>query len=73
MNFTPHPRLIDCTNEAQNATEGSNSDEGATEIETDVFLKELSSRKMDDHQPFSILLMPRSLLIFKDMAYSGWD
>lgn len=26
---------------------------------------------LDDHQPFSVILMPRSLLIFKDKAYSG--
>lgn len=73
MNFTPHQRLRDYTNEEISAAEGSNSDEGKTEIGTNIFLKEVTSRQMDDHQPFSILLMPRSLLIFKDMAYSGWD
>ena len=26
---------------------------------------------LDNHHPFSVLLMPRSLLIFKDTAYSG--
>ncbi|XP_062076301.1 alkylated DNA repair protein ALKBH6 homolog isoform X2 [Humulus lupulus] len=29
-------------------------------------------QRLDDHQPFSVLLMPRSLLIFKDSAYSDY-
>ncbi|RWR75780.1 Oxoglutarate/iron-dependent dioxygenase [Cinnamomum micranthum f. kanehirae] len=72
MNFTPHQRLRDYTNEEISAAKGSNSDEGGTEIDTNIFLKEVTSRQMDDHQPFSILLMPRSLLVFKDMAYSDY-
>lgn len=34
-----------------------------TSIEEDKWL--------DNHRPFSVLLMPRSLLIFKDTAYTG--
>lgn len=30
-----------------------------------------TDKSMDEHHPFSVILMPRSLLIFKDKAYSG--
>lgn len=59
MDFTPHSRLRLDTNDA----EDKNSDDKSFEIETMKWL--------DDHHPFSILLMPRSLLIFKDDMYSG--
>ncbi|KAK6945563.1 Alpha-ketoglutarate-dependent dioxygenase AlkB-like [Dillenia turbinata] len=57
MDFSPHSRLRQSTNTAE--TESS-VDEGN------------STRWLDDHRPFSILLMPRSLLIFKDEAYSDY-
>lgn len=59
MDFTPHSRLRLDTNDA----EDKNSDDKSFEIETKKWL--------DDHHPFSILLMPRSLLIFKDEMFSG--
>lgn len=64
MNFTPHSRLTlgagACTH---NATD-TNSDGGVFKTDTD--------KSLDEHHPFPVLLMPRSLLIFKDNAYSGW-
>jgi alkylated DNA repair protein alkB family protein 6 len=59
MDFTPHSRLRPCTKDVEN----NNSDGGTSEIEKDKWL--------DHHRTFSVLLMPRSLLIFKDEAYSG--
>ncbi|KAI4351918.1 hypothetical protein L6164_006218 [Bauhinia variegata] len=60
MDFTPHSRLklyaTDITDQ--------NSDEGTAEIGED--------KLVDNHRPFSVLLMPRSLLIFKDNAYSDY-
>ncbi|WKA11090.1 hypothetical protein VitviT2T_028621 [Vitis vinifera] len=60
MDFTPHSRLRLDTNDA----EDKNSDDKSFEIETKKWL--------DDHHPFSILLMPRSLLIFKDEMFSEY-
>ncbi|XP_059432505.1 alkylated DNA repair protein ALKBH6 homolog [Corylus avellana] len=60
MDFTPHSRLRLCTKDV----EDNNSDGGTSEIEKDKWLH--------DHRPFSVLLMPRSLLIFKDEAYSDY-
>lgn len=59
MDFTPHSRLRSCTNNA----EDTNSDGRTSDIGKDKFL--------GDDRSFSIVLMPRSLLIFKDEAYSG--
>ena len=61
MDFTPHARF---KLDPQDVV-GKDSDEGTPEIEKDKWL--------DDHHPFSVLLMPRSLLIFKDKAYSGFS
>lgn len=59
MDFTPHSRLSLCTNGVKD-----DSSNGATsDIEKNEWLH--------DHHPFSVLLMPRSLLIFRDEAYSG--
>lgn len=63
MDFTPHSRLKLSKNTSRNNVEDNNSDGGASDIQTDEWL--------ENHHPFSILLMPRSLLIFKDVAYSG--
>lgn len=64
MNFTPHSRLTlgagACTHNAAD----TNSDGGVFKTDTD--------KSLDEHHPFPVLLMPRSLLIFKDNAYSGW-
>ncbi|XP_020204870.1 alpha-ketoglutarate-dependent dioxygenase alkB homolog 6 isoform X2 [Cajanus cajan] len=60
MDFTPHARFkLDSQDDID-----KNSDGGTFEIEKDKWL--------DDHHPFSVLLMPRSLLIFKDKAYSDY-
>ncbi|KAF3966149.1 hypothetical protein CMV_009731 [Castanea mollissima] len=60
MDFTPHSRLRSCTNNV----EDTNSDGRTSDIGKDKLLG-------DDHS-FSIVLMPRSLLIFKDEAYSDY-
>lgn len=63
MDFTPHSRLKSGKNTSRNDVEDNKSDGGAFEIHTDEWL--------ENHHPFSILLKPHSLLIFKDLAYSG--
>lgn len=63
MDFTPHSSLQLCTNTLTNNVDDKLSD-GAFDGETEKWL--------DDHHPFSVLLMPRSLLIFKDKAYSDY-
>lgn len=60
MDFTPHSRLKLDVHDIVD----KNYDDGTIEVEKDKWL--------DDHHPFSVLLMPRSLLIFKDKAYSGY-
>ncbi|XP_052723107.1 uncharacterized protein LOC108345894 isoform X2 [Vigna angularis] len=57
MDFTPHARF------KQDSQDGIEKDSDF-EIGKDEWL--------DDHHPFSVLLMPRSLLIFKDKAYSDY-
>ncbi|XVE95743.1 hypothetical protein REPUB_Repub02eG0125700 [Reevesia pubescens] len=59
MDFTPHSRLKSSRENVGDKT----SNLGAVEIQ--------ANDEMEDHRPFSVLLMPRSLLIFKDDAYSG--
>ncbi|XP_057446466.1 uncharacterized protein LOC130738494 [Lotus japonicus] len=60
MDFTPHARLkLDSQDNTDKDSEG-----GTLEIGEEKWL--------DDHHPFSVLLMPRSLLIFKDQAYSDY-
>ena len=63
MDFIPHSSLRECSSTLRNNGEDKSSDEGVDGIETNKLL--------DNHQTFSVLLMPRSLLIFKDKAYSG--
>ncbi|KAF5931309.1 hypothetical protein HYC85_032182 [Camellia sinensis] len=63
MDFTPHSTLQLCTNTLTNNVDDKLSD-GAFDGETEKW--------SDDHLPFSVLLMPRSLLIFKDKAYSDY-
>ncbi|XVE90734.1 hypothetical protein DITRI_Ditri20bG0101000 [Diplodiscus trichospermus] len=63
MDFTPHSRLKSCESTLKNNVGDETSDVGAVSIE--------ANKGMDNHHPFSVLLMPRSLLIFKDDAYSG--
>lgn len=63
MAFTPHSRLNSCKSTVMESVGDKTSDVKAAEIE--------GNDGLDKHQPFSVLLMPRSLLIFKDDAYSG--
>ncbi|MBA0800515.1 hypothetical protein Gohar_010941, partial [Gossypium harknessii] len=63
MDFTPHSRLNSCKSTVMESVVDKTSDVKAAEIE--------GNDGLDKHQPFSVLLMPRSLLIFKDDAYSG--
>ncbi|CAL8159613.1 unnamed protein product [Prunus armeniaca] len=63
MDFTPHSRLTLCRSTCTNDVEDTNSDRGVIKIDTD--------KSMDVHHPFPVILMPRSLMIFKDKAYSG--
>ncbi|XP_058107699.1 uncharacterized protein LOC131251167 isoform X2 [Magnolia sinica] len=70
MNFTPHPRLRGRNGE-RGVSEESNSDERAVEIGINEQSKDMCS-PIDDHHRLSIMLMPHSLLIFKDAAYSDY-
>nr|XP_043610582.1 alpha-ketoglutarate-dependent dioxygenase alkB homolog 6 [Erigeron canadensis] len=56
MDFTPHPSLAGCTSN----TENRGIIEGTDHVTS------------PNHDPFSIALMPRSLLIFKDMVYTDY-
>ncbi|KAH8490648.1 hypothetical protein H0E87_022972 [Populus deltoides] len=61
MDFTPHSRLRTCTDTWKNEVDEQNFGREAKETETEQM----------DNPETSVLLMPRSLLIFKDNAYSG--
>ncbi|KAL5853869.1 hypothetical protein ACOSQ3_008987 [Xanthoceras sorbifolium] len=63
MDFTPHSKLRTSTYTSKNDVDCRSSGGQPFVPETDELI--------DNHRPFSILLMPRSLLIFKDDAYSG--
>lgn len=63
MDFTPHSKFRLDTSELKNTVDTNNSNEEV--FDTDQW--------KDNHHPFSVLLMPRSLLIFKDNAYLGKD
>lgn len=63
MDFTPHSSLKLGTNTVIKEDEDKFHDGGAGDFETE--------RGLNGHHAFSVLLMPRSLLIFKDEAYSG--
>lgn len=59
MNFTPHSRLSEC-----NVKE---------EVDPDAQSSNRATAEQSKSPPsFSVLLMPRSLLIFKDLAYSDY-
>lgn len=63
MDFTPHSSLKLCTNMVIKDIEDKFPDGGTGDFETE--------KGLNGHHAFSVLLMPRSLLIFKDEAYSG--
>ncbi|XP_021773031.1 alpha-ketoglutarate-dependent dioxygenase alkB homolog 6-like [Chenopodium quinoa] len=58
MNFTPHLKLSECGGTAESEAIPQNSEQ--------------STVPLNSHNSFSLLLMPRSLLIFKDLAYSDY-
>ncbi|KAL9262883.1 Alkylated DNA repair protein ALKBH6-like protein [Drosera capensis] len=58
MDFTPHSKLKDCVHASQR-TLGHDACDGHSE-------------GCHDQNSFSLLLMPRSLLIFKDLVYSDY-
>ncbi|XP_020421959.1 alpha-ketoglutarate-dependent dioxygenase alkB homolog 6 isoform X3 [Prunus persica] len=64
MDFTPHSRMTLCKSTCTNDVEDTNSDRGVIKIDTD--------KSMDEHHPFPVILMPCSLMIFKDTAYSDY-
>ncbi|XP_027078794.2 alkylated DNA repair protein ALKBH6 homolog isoform X2 [Coffea arabica] len=65
MDFTPHPSLQLSTEPLENKeTQNNTANEGPMLMNTD--------RSSDKHPPFSVVLIPRSLLIFKDEAYSDY-
>ncbi|KAK9273760.1 hypothetical protein L1049_018570 [Liquidambar formosana] len=72
MDFVPHSRLKLCTNTLSYDIEDNNSDGGAFEIETDKAFEIETDKWVDNHHPFPVLLMPCSLLLFKDKAYSDY-
>ncbi|XP_031400355.1 alpha-ketoglutarate-dependent dioxygenase alkB homolog 6 isoform X4 [Punica granatum] len=57
MDFTPHSSLRSCSSKPTISSEDANQDVGMW---------------TDNHHPFSVALMPRGLLIFKDEAYSEY-
>ncbi|KAF7119759.1 hypothetical protein RHSIM_Rhsim13G0235500 [Rhododendron simsii] len=61
MDFTPHSSLTLCINTVIKDIEDKFPDGGAGDFETE--------KRLSGHHAFSVLLMPRSLLIFKDEAY----
>lgn len=63
MEFVPHPSC----EESKQVSENSNED--ATNI---VHMAMSSSKWLNKYLPFSVALMPCSLLIFKDQAYSDY-
>ena len=71
IDFTPHPRLKECVNKERATAEGPGTKGAASEDGANSVSDELIHREEDDHKPCSVLLMPCSLLIFKDQAYSG--
>lgn len=71
IDFTPHPRLKEVTNKGRVTADGLNSN-GASEVSENGMSDESVHSQDDSHQPSSVLLMPCSLLIFKDQAYSDY-
>ncbi|XP_016579655.1 alpha-ketoglutarate-dependent dioxygenase alkB homolog 6 isoform X12 [Capsicum annuum] len=64
IDFTPHPNLSIRVGTRENSVDDEISDQEAAVRN--------SCEQLDNFHPFSIILMPRSLLIFKDMVYSGF-
>lgn len=63
MDFTPHSSLGQSIETVENNENWNMPPEGPVQMK----FAQLS----DDYRAFSVLMMPRGLLIFKDSAYSG--
>lgn len=63
MDFDPHPNLKSSKETSGNYTEDIISEPSLMEM--------IPDDKPRKYLPFSVVLMPCSLLIFKDMVYSG--
>ncbi|XP_057781181.1 uncharacterized protein LOC130999614 isoform X2 [Salvia miltiorrhiza] len=61
MDFVPHPNLESTAETSENDTQDIIYEPSVTK-----------GYKSSKYLPFSVVLMPRSLLIFKDMAYSDY-
>lgn len=70
IDFTPHPRLRECASKESSGEELTIQSK-AEEAEHDERHDGLLNTPKDSISPCSLLLMPCSLLIFKDQAYSG--
>ncbi|XP_039129573.1 alpha-ketoglutarate-dependent dioxygenase alkB homolog 6-like isoform X2 [Dioscorea cayenensis subsp. rotundata] len=70
IDFTPHPRLRECASKESSGEELTIQSK-AEEAEHDERDDGLLNTQKDSISPCSLLLMPCSLLIFKDQAYSG--
>lgn len=61
MTFTPHPRLLSLQHKGNNEKYPTKSDGSEEDV-----------RDQDNHLSYSAVLLPRSLLIFKDSAYEDY-
>ncbi|MQL77808.1 hypothetical protein Taro_010230, partial [Colocasia esculenta] len=68
IDFTPHPRLRQGTKNMQEESAAN----GNPMLESSVWTNESSCEQVEDHHELSLLLMPCSLLIFKDQAYADY-
>lgn len=64
MDFTPHSSLGQSIETSENDESINMPPEGPMQMNF--------ARLSNDYQPFSVVMMPRSLLIFKDKAYSDY-
>ncbi|XP_039117887.1 alpha-ketoglutarate-dependent dioxygenase alkB homolog 6-like [Dioscorea cayenensis subsp. rotundata] len=71
IDFTPHPRLRECASKESSGEELTIQSK-AEEAEHDERHDGLLNTPKDSISPCSLLLMPCSLLIFKDQAYSDY-
>ncbi|ONK62813.1 uncharacterized protein A4U43_C07F8400 [Asparagus officinalis] len=72
IDFTPHPRLKECKDKDKVTAENQDITDSSSKVGENGLSDELIPREEYDRQPQSLLLMPRSLLIFKDQAYSDY-
>ncbi|KAL0923191.1 hypothetical protein M5K25_007236 [Dendrobium thyrsiflorum] len=70
IDFTPHQKWRECSEKERSSTEGLSTSGQSSEVAMDDFLNESACSLKDDQ--CSLLLMPCSLLVFKDQAYSDY-